>query len=116
MAESTDTSRVWFITGASTGLGRAFAEEALAHGDRVVATARRLEDVADFTDRFGERALTCRLDVTDRPSIDTAVAAALARFGKIDVAINNAGYSLFGAIEEVSDAELRRQFDVNVFG
>jgi NAD(P)-dependent dehydrogenase (short-subunit alcohol dehydrogenase family) len=116
MAETDGTSRVWFITGTSTGMGRAFAEEVLAHGDRVVATARRLEDIADYAGRYGERALACRVDVTDRASIDAAVVAALERFGKIDVVVNNAGYGLFGAIEEASDDELRHQFDTNVFG
>lgn len=113
---STDPSRVWFITGTSTGMGRALAEEVLAHGDRVVATARRTADVADYAGRFGDRVLACRVDVTDRASIDAAVAAAIEKFGKIDVAVNNAGYGLFGAIEEASEEELRRQFDVNVFG
>src|SRR5262249_15672280 len=99
-ARTTDPSRVWLITGTSTGMGPALAEEVLAHGARLVATARRTSDIADYAERFGERAIACRVDVTDRGLIDSAVSAALEAFGKIDVVVNNAGYSLFGAIEE----------------
>ncbi|AKU16390.1 SDR family NAD(P)-dependent oxidoreductase [Luteipulveratus mongoliensis] len=104
---------VWFITGASTGLGRAIALAAEAAGNAVVATARRPDDVADLA---GEHVLTTRLDVTDAQSITDAVAAAHERFGRIDVLVNNAGYSLRGALEEWADTELRDVFDVNVFG
>src|SRR5437016_6887030 len=89
---------VWFITGTSTGLGRAIAEGALAQGDRVVATARDVGAIKDLTDQEPERALGVTLDVTDPDSIHAAVTAAEREFGRIDVLINNAGYRLRGAL------------------
>jgi NAD(P)-dependent dehydrogenase (short-subunit alcohol dehydrogenase family) len=110
----TDRSRVWFITGASDGLGRALAEAALDRGDRVAATARDPERVADLADRG--RAVAIRLDVTAPAEVEAAIAAALEAFGRLDIVVNNAGYGLFGALEELSDDELRRAFETNVFG
>jgi NAD(P)-dependent dehydrogenase (short-subunit alcohol dehydrogenase family) len=110
------TGRVWFVTGTSTGLGRALAEEVLAHGDRVVATARDATTVKDLAEQAPDRALAATLDVTDAGSVRAAVAAALDTFGRIDVLVNNAGYGLRGAIEDLDEAELRRQFETNVFG
>ncbi|HEV7207548.1 MAG TPA: oxidoreductase [Mycobacteriales bacterium] len=110
------TERVWFITGASRGLGRAFAEAALAAGDRVAATARRVEDLGPLIDEYGERVQSLTLDVTDRSAVFAAVADALRVHGRIDVAVNNAGYGLSGAVEEVSEAQARHQLDVNVLG
>lgn len=109
-------SKVWFITGTSTGFGRELAEAALAAGHSVAATARRPETVAALADRYGEAVLPLRLDVTDAGSIAQAVEAARAKFGRIDVLVNNAGYGMVGAVEETSDAELRRIFDTNFFG
>jgi NAD(P)-dependent dehydrogenase (short-subunit alcohol dehydrogenase family) len=107
--------KTWFITGASRGLGLETARAALAAGDQVVATGR---NPATITAALGasERLLTATLDVTDAKSIDAAVDATLARFGRIDVLVNNAGYGLLGAFEELSETSVRRQFDTNVFG
>jgi NAD(P)-dependent dehydrogenase (short-subunit alcohol dehydrogenase family) len=110
------TGRVWFVTGTSAKLGRALAEEVLAHGDRVVATARDATTVKDLAEQAPDRALAATLDVTDAGSVRAAVAAALDTFGRIDVLVNNAGYGLRGAIEDLDEAELRRQFETNVFG
>ncbi len=117
MTESTDSgSRVWFITGTSTGFGRMLAEEALEHGDRVVVTARDTEQVQEYEQNYPERARAVRLDVTDPEAVRAAVDAAVDAFGRIDVLVNNAGYGYMGAVEEVEDAEIRRQFEVNLFG
>jgi NAD(P)-dependent dehydrogenase (short-subunit alcohol dehydrogenase family) len=109
-------SKVWIITGTSKGLGRAWAEAALERGDRVAATARDASTLDDLVDRYGENVLPLQLDVTDKASIDAAVATAHSRFGRLDVVVNNAGYALFGAIEEVTVAQARAQFDTNFFG
>ena len=111
-----DTTRVWLITGASSGLGRALAETALEQGDRVVATARDPSHVADLEARHPGRAIAARLDVTDPDQARAAVAAALTTFDRLDVVVNNAGFGLFGALEELSDEDLRREFETNVFG
>jgi NAD(P)-dependent dehydrogenase (short-subunit alcohol dehydrogenase family) len=108
--------KVWFITGTSKGFGRIWAEAALARGDQVVATARRVDAIADLADAHGESVLTLPLDVTDRPAVDAAIAAAHERFGRLDVVVNNAGYGLFGAIEEVSEEQARAQMETNLFG
>jgi NAD(P)-dependent dehydrogenase (short-subunit alcohol dehydrogenase family) len=118
MAAATPGSdgRVWFVTGCSTGLGRALAEEVLSHGDRLVATARDAAAVKDLAERHPDRAVAVRLDVTDADQVAAAVGIGLARFGKVDVLVNNAGYGLRGALEDVEESELRRQFETNVFG
>ena len=113
---SKETSRVWFITGASTGFGRKLAEAVLAKGDRVVATARKEETVAALERQNPSRARAVRLDVTDPTQVKAAVQAATDAFGRIDVLVNNAGYGLMGAVEEVSDAQIRQQFETNLFG
>lgn len=110
------SGKAWLITGASAGFGRTIAQEILRRGGNVVATARDPSNVADIVAEAPDRALAAALDVTNAEQIDTAVAAALARFGRIDGLVNSAGYGLIGAVEEVSDAEARAQFDVNVFG
>jgi len=109
-------SKVWFITGTSKGFGRVWAEAALERGDRVAATARDVATVRALEERYGDRALAIALDVTDKSAVDAAVAQTIARFGRIDVAINNAGYGLFGAVEEVSEADVRAQLETNFFG
>ena len=111
-----ETSRVWFITGASTGFGRKLAEAVLAKGDRVVATARKQESVADLERQNPSRARAVRLDVTDLAQVKASVQAAIDAFGRIDVLVNNAGYGLMGAVEEVSDVQIRQQFETNLFG
>ncbi|MGA2951724.1 MAG: SDR family NAD(P)-dependent oxidoreductase [Caulobacteraceae bacterium] len=110
------TSKVWFITGTSKGFGRVWAEAALARGDRVAATARNLDTLKPLVERYGELVAAIALDVTDKAAVAAAVAEAIARFGRIDVAVKNAGYGLFGAIEEVSEAEARAQIETNLFG
>lgn len=107
---------VWFVTGCSTGFGRELAKLVLARGWRVVATARDVERLADLGHDADERLLPLALDVTDQAQIDSAVAAIDARFGRIDVLVNNAGYGYQSSIEEGDDAEIRAQFDANVFG
>jgi NAD(P)-dependent dehydrogenase (short-subunit alcohol dehydrogenase family) len=108
--------KVWFITGTSRGFGRVWAEAALARGDRVAATARDAKSLAPLLDRYADRLAAIALDVTDRAAVFRAVAQAQERFGRLDVAVNNAGYGLFGAIEEVSEANARAQLDTNLFG
>lgn len=108
---------VWFITGCSTGFGRALAEVLLARGRRVVATARDADRVADLAGKgAGDRLLPLALDVTDVRRIAAARDAAVARFGHIDVLVNNAGYGYQATAEEGVDAEIRAQFEANVFG
>lgn len=109
-------SRVWFITGASSGFGDAFARHALAIGDSVVATARDAARLAPLVKQAPERVLAQRLDVARSGEADVAVRAAVERFGRIDVVVNNAGYSVVGAVEETPDAELRALLDTNFFG
>jgi NAD(P)-dependent dehydrogenase (short-subunit alcohol dehydrogenase family) len=105
--------QVIFVTGCSTGIGRATAIEAARRGHRVFASARRRQDIADLTAKGIE---TLTLDVTDAGSIAEAVTAVLATAGGIDALVNNAGYGQYGAVEDVSPEEWRAQFDVNVFG
>jgi NAD(P)-dependent dehydrogenase (short-subunit alcohol dehydrogenase family) len=109
-------SKVWFITGASRGFGRIWAEAALERGDSVAATARKLSDIAALTERFGDRVLPLALDVTDTDSVKQAVAAAHVQFGRLDVVVNNAGYSLVGTVEEVGEDDVRALFDANFLG
>lgn len=108
--------KTWFITGASRGFGRIWAEAALQRGDRVTATARKLADVADLTERFGDSVLPLALDVTNSDQVRQAVEQAYAHFGRLDVLVNNAGVSLFAATEEASDEQIRNLFDVNYLG
>jgi NAD(P)-dependent dehydrogenase (short-subunit alcohol dehydrogenase family) len=107
---------VWFITGASRGFGLELTRQALARGDQVAATARHPGTITEAIPDGGNALLALPLDVTDPGQAATAVSATVARFGKIDSLINNAGRGLLGAVEEVSDAEARAIFDVNVFG
>jgi NAD(P)-dependent dehydrogenase (short-subunit alcohol dehydrogenase family) len=106
-------NRVWFITGASSGFGRTIADAALARGESVVATARRTDGLSDLEGRDG--ALVVPLDVTDASQREAAIDAALERFGRIDVLLNNAGRTQVGAVEETTDAELRDLFDLHFF-
>jgi NAD(P)-dependent dehydrogenase (short-subunit alcohol dehydrogenase family) len=106
----------WFITGCSTGLGRAFAETALARGNNVVVTARDVAKVQDLADAYPDHALALALDVTADDQVTTTVAAAEERFGGIDVLVNNAGYGYRAAVEEGEDAPVRELFETQVFG
>ncbi|RKN32175.1 SDR family oxidoreductase [Micromonospora musae] len=107
--------RTWFITGASRGLGRAFAIAALERGDRVAAAARTISR-HDFDERHGDRLLALTLDVTDRAAVFAAVETAVEHFGRLDIVVNNAGTMSMGMVEEFTEAEARAQFEVNFFG
>ncbi|WP_042162021.1 SDR family NAD(P)-dependent oxidoreductase [Paenibacillus gorillae] len=109
-------SKVWFITGTSSGFGRKFVEQLLDSGDKIVATARKLEDIADLKEKSPDNVHLAVLDVTNKEQIKAAVQEAVDRFGTIDIVVNNAGYGLFGMLEEYTDEQIRHQFDVNVFG
>ncbi len=109
-------SKVWFITGTSKGFGRIWAEAALARGDKVAATARDVKTLQPLVEQYGESVFPLSLNVDDKAAVDAAVAQTIAHFGRIDVAINNAGYGLFGTIEEVSEDEARAQMETNFFG
>jgi NAD(P)-dependent dehydrogenase (short-subunit alcohol dehydrogenase family) len=109
-------SKVWFITGASSGLGRALAEEVLAQGDRVIATARKTSGLRNLVEKYSDAARALTLDVTNLDDVQDSVAQAIKEFGRIDVVVNNAGYGLVGAIEEPSDEQIRQLFETNVFG
>ena len=111
-----NNSKVWLITGSSTGFGRTLAEAVLKQGDRLIATARKPEQLEDLTAQYPQAAIALRLDVTDKDEIKTTLEKAMAKFGRIDVLVNNAGYGLIGALEEVSDAQIQRNFDTNLFG
>lgn len=111
-----DTSRVWWITGASTGLGRALAEAALQHGHRVVASSRRVGSLDSWRAAAPERAMVLALDVDDPLAIPSATRRVIEHFGRVDVLVNNAGYGLLGAVEECSEAEAQAQMRTNFFG
>jgi NAD(P)-dependent dehydrogenase (short-subunit alcohol dehydrogenase family) len=113
---SSSSAKVWFITGAASGFGRAFAEHALARGHKVVATARNTEKLQELAANAPDRVAVLKLDVTKAGDAQAAIEAAVSRFGRIDVLINNAGYGVVGALEETADAELRALMDTNFFG
>lgn len=116
MSAETASPKNWLITGVSTGLGRAIAEAALRRGDCVVGTVRKEADCAAFCALAPERAIGLLADVTDEAAVHAAVEAAEIRTGGIDILVNNAGYGLVAGVEEASLAEIRAQFEVNVFG
>jgi NADP-dependent 3-hydroxy acid dehydrogenase YdfG len=116
LSTTNSAPKVWFITGASRGFGRVWAEAALQRGDKVAATARQLASLADLTATYGANVLTLALDVTNPEQVKTAVAQAHAHFGRLDVVLNNAGYSLVGTIEEASLDEIRTMYETNVYG
>lgn len=107
---------MWFVTGASSGFGRAITAAAAGRGDHVVATARDVADLAGAAAAHPGRISTHRLDVTDQESVDAAVASAVAAHGRIDVVVNNAGYAVLGALEELTEEQVRRQLDTNLVG
>lgn len=116
MTDSPTSAKNWLITGVSTGLGRAIAQAALDRGDRVVGTVRNEADRAAFSALAPERATGLIADVTDEAAVRAAVEAADAATGGIDILVNNAGYGIVAGVEEASLAEIRAQFEVNVFG
>ncbi|MDO9407020.1 SDR family oxidoreductase [Patulibacter sp.] len=109
-------SKTWFITGTSSGLGRGLVERALERGDRVAATLRRTDALDDLRATYGDRLWTARLDVTDAAAVRSTVDAAAADLGRLDVVVSNAGYGLFGAVEEATDEQVRRQIETNLLG
>ena len=109
-------SKVWFITGCSTGFGRELAKEVLASGYRAAVAARNTDDVKDITEAYPDKAIAVKLDVTKADDIAAAVAQITQQFGQIDVLVNNAGIGYFGAIEESEEEEVRRMFEINFFG
>ena len=113
---SEDQGLVWLITGCSTGFGRELAKLVLDRGERVVVTARKVEQVADLGEGHAERALALRLDVTDAAEVKEAVEQAEAKFGRVDVLVNNAGYGYLAAVEEGEDSAVRDMFETNFFG
>jgi NADP-dependent 3-hydroxy acid dehydrogenase YdfG len=110
------TPKVWLITGCSTGFGRTLAEAVLEKGNYLMATARKPAALNDLINRYPKTAKATRLDVTSSQEIHAAVEAAKETFGQIDVLVNNAGYGLIGALEEVSDSDIRQEFETNFFG
>lgn len=111
-----DTKKVWFITGASKGFGLEFIKQLLEKGEMVAATSRNLQQLKDAVATTHENFLPLQMDIVNEHSVDLAIEATVEKFGRIDNIVNNAGYGLFGGLEELSDAEARMNFDVNVFG
>ena len=109
-------TKVWFITGASSGFGRVWTEAALKRGDHVVATARDPETLDEFVKIYGNAILALPLDVTDRNAVFGAVGKAHRHFGRLDIIVSNAGYGYMGAIEELEPEQAKASFDTNVFG
>jgi NAD(P)-dependent dehydrogenase (short-subunit alcohol dehydrogenase family) len=114
--DNSSVNKVWFITGASRGFGRVWADAALKRGDQVAATARKLASIADLKEKYGANVLTLELDVTNPDQVKTAVEQAHAHFGRLDIVLNNAGYSLVGTIEEASANDVRALYETNIFG
>jgi NAD(P)-dependent dehydrogenase (short-subunit alcohol dehydrogenase family) len=108
--------QVWFVTGSSRGFGRALVKAALQAGDRVAATARRPEQLADLTQEHGAQVLPLALDVTDASAVSTAVSAAAEHFGRLDVVVNNAGYANLAPVETGGEEDFRAQFETNFWG
>jgi NAD(P)-dependent dehydrogenase (short-subunit alcohol dehydrogenase family) len=115
MQQQTSTSKVWFITGAARGIGLSLARQALAKGDAVAATSRTLASLDQAFNEGNERLLPLEVDLANEKSVQAAIDKTMATFGRIDYLVNNAGYGLQGTIEALTDAELRHNFDVNVF-
>jgi NAD(P)-dependent dehydrogenase (short-subunit alcohol dehydrogenase family) len=116
MSDVAKTDKVWLVTGASTGFGRELVEYLLASGARVIATARKVEGLKQLEARYPDRALVRSMDVTDQQQVEAAVSAAVKRFERVDVLVNNAGYGMVGAVEESAEEEFRPMFEANVFG
>ena len=106
-------SKIWFITGCSSGFGLSLVKKALENGYNVVATARDTKKLSEIKNKYGEKILVVKLDVTNNKQVYEAVNSAVDSFGRIDVLVNNAGYGLVGALEEYSDEEMHKNFDTN---
>ncbi|WP_431929016.1 SDR family NAD(P)-dependent oxidoreductase [Nonomuraea jabiensis] len=109
-------SKVWFVTGSSRGLGRDFVEAALSRGDKVAATARNTASLDELVAAYGDAVLPLTMDVTDKAAVFDSVKRAKQHFGRLDVIVNNAGYAMIGAIEELTEQHLRDQMETNLFG
>jgi len=109
-------SKVWLVTGSSRGLGREFVEAALSRGDKVAATARNTNGLDDLVTAYGDAVLPLAMDVTDKAAVFEAVKRAAEHFGRLDVVVNNAGYAQVGAVEELTEQDLRDQMETNLFG
>jgi short-subunit dehydrogenase len=109
-------SRVWFMTGTSTGFGRLLTEEVLKRGERVIATARDVSQLSRLTQQYPDRMQTLTLDVTNPQEIISVAQSGIAAFGQVDVLVNNAGYGVNGAIEEVAEDEFEPMFQTNIYG
>lgn len=110
------SNKVWFITGASRGFGKVWTEAALKRGDKVAATARKLESITYLNEEYGKNVLTLELDVTNPEQAKEAVEKAYSHFGRLDIVLNNAGYSLVGTIEEAKINDIRALYETNVLG
>lgn len=113
---ASNSNKVWFITGASRGFGSVWTDAALKRGDKVAATARKLASIAHLNEKYGDNVLTLELDVTKPDQVKTAVEQAHKHFGRLDIVLNNAGYSLVGTIEEANADEVRALYETNIFG
>lgn len=109
-------SKIWFVTGSSRGLGRNFVEAALSRGDKVAATARKTASLDDLVAEYGDAVLPLEMDVIDKAAVFASVKRAKEHFGRLDVVVNNAGYAQVGAVEELTEWELRDQLETNLFG
>jgi NAD(P)-dependent dehydrogenase (short-subunit alcohol dehydrogenase family) len=116
MTTNSDSATVWFITGCSTGLGRALAQRVMQRGYRCVVTARDPKQIEDIASRYPQAALALALDVTHRGQLQDAIGKAQATFGSIDVLVNNAGYGYLAAVEEGDEQDVRAMFETNFFG
>lgn len=110
------TKKTWFVTGASKGLGLLLVQQLLQQGYAVAATSRNADDLRQAVNNSSENFLPLQMDLADEASVGQAIQATVAAFGRIDVVVNNAGYGLIGSLEELSDAETRQNFEINVFG
>jgi NAD(P)-dependent dehydrogenase (short-subunit alcohol dehydrogenase family) len=113
---SSHAGKIWFITGTSTGFGRLLAEEVLKTGGKVLATARKIDQIADLKQRYPDNARIFALDVTRPEQIQSVAKEAIAAFGRVDALVNNAGYGIAGGVEETTEAEFMPVFETNVFG
>lgn len=113
---NTNEPKIWFITGTSRGFGRVWTEAALKRGDKVAATARNVESISDFKNKYGDNVLILPLDVTQSDQVQNAVKTAHEYFGRLDIVINNAGYSLVGTVEEAKADEIRALYETNILG
>src|SRR5690625_3335109 len=116
MKNNQSKHKVWFITGASSGLGHEFTKKALELGDKVIGVARNTENLIQFERNYADTFKSFKLDITDRDSVFKVIDKAISYFGKIDIVVNNAGNMIMGMIEEFSEAEIKQQIDTNFYG